>query len=81
MDVICVHGYSLGEEEGGDVGLQGPGGVGVADDEGHVGDVVDHDAVVDDVLAGPVLLPVDGSLGEQVRVISMDSSSMYRARL
>ena len=56
---MCEHSYSLGEEEGGDVGLQGPGGVGVADDERHVGDVVDHDAVVDDVLAGPVLLPVD----------------------
>ena len=52
----------LGEVQRGYVSLQGPGGIGVADDECHVGDVVDHDAVVDDVLVCLVLLPVDGHL-------------------
>ena len=52
----------LGEIQRGNVGLQGPGGIGVAHDEGEVGHVADHDAVVDEVVGSVVLLAVDEDL-------------------
>ena len=52
----------LGEIERGNVGLQGPRGVGVAHDEGEVWHVADHDAVVDEVVGSVVLLAVNEDL-------------------
>ena len=62
-DVVVPHVVDhLGEVERGDVCLQGPGGVGVAEHEAKVRHLVQHDGIVDLVLVRLVLFPVNEGL-------------------
>nr|POE48055.1 hypothetical protein CFP56_01383 [Quercus suber] len=52
-----------GDELGGGVGAEGPGGVGVADDDGRVRDALDHGALPDVLVGHAHGLAVDGDVG------------------
>lgn len=62
-DVVVPHVIDhLGKVERRDVCLQGPGGVSVAEHEAEVGNLVQHDGIVDLVLVCFVLFPVNDGL-------------------